>query len=153
MKKIKITKYTKADTEQLIDVMHSADDRDKKWAEEKLKSFNKKHRVLITAKLEERIIGYSAVKAIEDSTKANSFLDTQQYAHLMWIAVLPDLRKQGTGSLLLEEMGKIALKMGKRGIWLDCRESKLRFYEKNGYSVLGKYEDEGKPRFVLAKDY
>ncbi len=53
------------------------------------------------------------------------------------LAVLPEYRRQGVGGALLNHMIGFAKQGGMDRVILTCREAKLRYYEKFGFSNRG----------------
>lgn len=53
------------------------------------------------------------------------------------IAVLPEYQQQGIASALMENFKVNAEKRGKQGILLTCKDEKLGFYEKLGFTYVG----------------
>lgn len=68
--------------------------------------------------------------------------DSGKYLNVLSVAVAPEYRGKHIGSDLLINLEKIAKKLGIDGISLTCLESKVGFYEKNGYSNKGKSSSE-----------
>lgn len=59
------------------------------------------------------------------------------------VAVLKEHRKDGTGSLLMHELEKLAKSLGASAIELSAQCAAQGFYEKNGYGAYGDiYFDE-----------
>jgi GNAT superfamily N-acetyltransferase len=52
--------------------------------------------------------------------------------------VIPEHQKQGIGSLLLEQIEEVFLKLGVNYFYLHSRQESLGFYQKNGYIPTGK---------------
>jgi GNAT superfamily N-acetyltransferase len=60
-----------------------------------------------------------------------------QYAP--WVAavyVKPDMRRRGIASSILQEAGRIAEKIGVKGLYIDCLAITAPVYEKNGWEIL-----------------
>jgi len=55
-----------------------------------------------------------------------------------FMAVHPECQGRGYGSVILNELEKIALKEGREEIILQARENAIRFYQKNGYLIREK---------------
>lgn len=61
-------------------------------------------------------------------------------AEILTIAVAPEFRRHGVGSLLLDELIAVAREKGGEVIFLEVRsrdENARRFYEKHGFSNVG----------------
>ena len=74
------------------------------------------------------------------------------YISHLWIA--PELRGQGAGSKLIEEVEKEAKNRGCLGLYVDTFSPQaLDFYFKNGFENMGKIEEfaAGKTRYYLTK--
>lgn len=154
MNKIKITKAKEKDIQNLIELMIEADDRDKEWSENRAKKFiisKDNDKLILIAKDNDKLIGYVGIKKDEDNP-AREFVNLNDYAWITWIAILPEYRSKGIGSILLDSVNKYVKKFKKIGILLDCREKLIPFYTKNGYSIAGKYDDKGAPRYVMKKN-
>jgi ribosomal protein S18 acetylase RimI-like enzyme len=123
------------------------------WDLERVERFlKKKEKIMLIAETKhKRVVGFLGFKKYEEMPQAKKFLDFTKYSHVAWIAIHPDFRKQGIGTLLMNESEKYNKEFKKAGIWLDCRESKIPFYKKLGYKVLGNYMDKDKEKFVLLK--
>lgn len=83
---------------------------------------------LLVAELDDRVAGYSVTWFTDDA------------AELGDIAVLPELRGRGIGSLLLRESITLAAGRGARFLHLEVRhgnEVARRLYEKAGFDVAG----------------
>jgi GNAT superfamily N-acetyltransferase len=57
---------------------------------------------------------------------------------IRWMAVRPELRGEGIGRLLLNEAFRVARERSAALVWADARDSALGFYERNGFSPIGK---------------
>jgi ribosomal protein S18 acetylase RimI-like enzyme len=152
---VRIRKASMSDKNRLVEAIVDADDRSEQKARSKVESFTgKKDRLFLVAMFGRKIIGYAAMKKEDDDKFAEKFVDTSNYSHVSWIAVLQEFRKTGVGSMLLKSAEARAKAFGKDGIWLDCRENIMAFYQHNGYSVVGDYLDEsGKRSFVMFKKF
>ncbi len=90
-----------------------------------------KDTIMKVAVLNNQIIGYVCIRTILDVT------------HVLNLAVLPEFRRKGIGSMLLNEALK-ELKQSKKDInliTLEVRESNtaaIKLYEKCGFRVIGK---------------
>jgi GNAT superfamily N-acetyltransferase len=152
---VRIRKASVRDKKRLIDAIIMADDRNEQKASSKVENFiGKKDRMFLLAVYGTKIIGYAALKKEDIDKCAERFIDTSKYFHVSWIAVLQEFRKTGIGSMLLKSAEFRAKSFGKDGIWLDCRENIVPFYQHNGYSVAGDYFDEkGKKSIVMFKKF
>jgi ribosomal protein S18 acetylase RimI-like enzyme len=153
MSKIMINKAKEKDIEPLIDLMMNATNKNKEWSEYRAKKFviNKdKDRLILIAKDNNKLIGYMGIKEYEDNP-ARDFVNLKDYIWITWIAILPKYRDKGLGSILLKSAEKYAKEFMKTGILLNCKEKVITFYDKNGYSRLGEYNDKGASRYVLSK--
>lgn len=150
---MKIIEAKEKDINNLINIMMKADNRDKEWSENRTKKFiiNKnKDKLILIAKDKDKLIGYLGIKKYEDNP-AREFVNINNYIWITWIAILPEYRNKGVGSILLNSVGKYIKKFKKIGILLDCREKVISFYNRNEYSTVGKYQDKGALRYVMAK--
>lgn len=72
--------------------------------------------------------------------------------HIGRMAVLPEYRKQGVGSALLQHLQQIAIKQGIDTVFLDAQIGALDFYRKHGYSITSKeFMDAGIPHRTMEK--
>ncbi|MDX9721947.1 MAG: GNAT family N-acetyltransferase [Myxococcota bacterium] len=69
----------------------------------------------------------------EDAARANE----ESYWRLRAMAVLPELRGQGLGSMLLRAAEAHAREHGGTMLWFDARLAALPFYQRHGYQALG----------------
>ena len=89
-----------------------------------------KDSILKVAVFNNRVIGYACIRTMLDIT------------HILNLAVLPEFRRMGIGSMLLREALHELLRMKPETdlITLEVRESNIaaiRLYEKFGFKVLG----------------
>jgi len=154
---MKIRIANEGDALELIKLIQLADNRTLEVASKKVKKIIKsdKEFFLIAVK-NNKIAGYLLFAIVEEDENASRFLDTTKFSCICWIAVHPDFRNNNIGTKLLLESEKYAKKYRKIGVWLDCREKVVKFYEKNGFSVVGKYDKETssgqlKPCYVMIK--
>jgi GNAT superfamily N-acetyltransferase len=148
-----IKKAQEKDINNLIELMQKAEgDRSKEWAEERAKRFvlDNKNRLIIIAEEKGKLVGYLGLKRYEDN-RARDFIDINKFAWITWIAVLLEYRNKKIGSKLLKFSEEFAKNYDKLGIVLDCREKVTPFYIKNGYKIVGEYEHNKIPRYVLEK--
>lgn len=89
----------------------------------------------------DELIGFVGIKG-EDIEEKVPITFNNDYALITWIAILPNYRKDGLGSKLLEECEKYAKKWKKKGIWTGCRDKVISFYVKNGYRKSGTFINE-----------
>lgn len=57
--------------------------------------------------------------------------------NIEWFSIVKEYRGQRIGSALLSHIEKMALKFGIHNIRLECDRKNLKFYEKNGFEILG----------------
>lgn len=146
---LKIRKLKENEIEELAEVMNKADNRTLEWARDRINTFDGIRKVLLVAEIRGKIVGYVGLKIKEKEDRASEFINLNNLACLLWIAVLPEYHGKGIGSRLIKACNKYAKKWNKSGIWLDCYESKIPFYEKAGYVIKGKYLDNNKLRVVF----
>ena len=150
-------KASKNDMVALISLIQKSDDRSQEWAEryaEAWLSRSKNFRYILVAEEKDRLLGFVGIKKFCDdlSDKASRFINFNEYANITHIGVLPEFRKKKIGSLLLKKAEMYARKFKQAGVWLDCRITVLRFYEKNKYNVVGRYlASNRKECYVLLK--
>lgn len=108
--------------------------------------------ILITGHGRE-LTGFVGMRKEDDDKFAGRYLDIKQHACLTWIGVHPCYRHRDIGTALLNACEDVARKWGKSGIWLDCKEKVLGFYQESGYQIRGRYLDGRNDRFVLAKSF
>lgn len=72
--------------------------------------------------------------------------------HIGRMAVLPDFRNQGVGSMLLKSLHEIARDQGIHTVFLHAQASAVDFYKKQGYLVTsGEFMDAGIPHVSMEK--
>jgi GNAT superfamily N-acetyltransferase len=148
---MKITEAKEKDIEDLIKLMINVGNRDKDWSEYRANKFViNKDKLILIAKEDNKLIGYIGIKKYEDNP-AREFVNLNNYIWVTWIAILQEYRSKGIGSILLNSVEKYVKKFKKIGILLDCREKVISFYNRNEYSIVGKYQDKGAPRYVMEK--
>ena len=151
---MKIRKIKEGDRKAFIEMVRSADNRDKKWAEQKFDNFilSKKKKSMLVAVNNNELIGFAGIKGEDIDEVVPSELN-KNYAKINWIAVLPKYRDDKIGSKLLKESENYAKKWKKRGIWLGCKDDVLEFYEKNNYHKRGTYmNDDGNEENIMLKE-
>ena len=78
-------------------------------------------------------------------------------AHIITVDVLPDHRKQGVGSLLLDAFEKRAIESGSAVVRLETavdNAAAIAFYKRKGFDVIGtypRYYSNGVDALVLQK--
>ena len=65
-----------------------------------------------------------------------------RYQMVLSLAVLPEYRKQGVATKLIEAMTQEARKQNRQAISLTCLPKLIKFYEKRGFHNEGKTSDE-----------
>jgi ribosomal protein S18 acetylase RimI-like enzyme len=146
---MKIRKAKSEDKSKFIKLAKKADQRPEYWSEKRFTKFIKEEDGLfLFVEDKGKLIGYVGLKKkdVEEKFKKINF---NEFACIAWIAVLPEYRGKNVGLMLLKESEKYAKKWGKKGIWLDCRESVLGFYTKYNYKIKGyimKENENGKKR-------
>lgn len=133
--------------------MMKATSKSREWAKHRAEKyiFNKnKDRLILVAKDKNDLVGYNGILKYDDNP-ARKFVNLNEYSWISWIALLPEYRKKGLGSILLKTAEQHSKDFNKKGILLDCRKKVLPFYIKNEYSLLGEYIDKNAPRFVMGK--
>ncbi len=153
---MKIRKAKPSDALELINLIQIADNRISEVASKKVRKFiDSDEGFFLIAIEDKKIIGYLLFMIKEEDEKASELLDINHYSCICWIAVNPDFRGKNIGSKLIRESEKYARKYQK-GIWLDCRENVVPFYEKNGFRSVGTYQKATssgilKPCYVMTK--
>ena len=76
------------------------------------------------------------------------------------VAVLPEYRRRGVGSLLVAEMIKTAEKLKLEMLTLEVRKSNTaaqKLYEKFGFEILGErkryYSDNGEDTYIMTRTF
>lgn len=64
------------------------------------------------------------------------------YQMVLSLAVLPEYRKQGVATKLIEAMTQEARKQNRQAISLTCLTKLIKFYEKRGFHNEGKTSDD-----------
>ena len=65
-----------------------------------------------------------------------------RYQMVLSLAVLPEYRKQGVATKLIEAMTQEARKQNRQAISLTCLPKLIKFYEKRGFHNEGKTSDD-----------
>lgn len=100
--------------------------------------------------VDDKIVGYYCARPV-DAPAGTGFTDPmyepESYPEgdtlgLMSIATLKDYQRQGVGALMMYQMIDLAAQKGMRRIILACREEKIKYYEKFGFTVIGKSVSE-----------
>lgn len=142
------------DKEQWIKLAQLANNRDKRWAEQKFKSYvkvKKKKKILVVEE-KSRLIGFVGIKGQDIEEKVEDALN-KDYLLITWIAIIRDRRKKGLGSRILKECERYALTWKKKGIGLGCNNKIIPFYEKNGYKKVGRFiNDAGREENLMIKE-
>lgn len=90
-----------------------------------------RHTIMKVAVIDDQIVGYVCIKTFLNIT------------HVLNLAVVPEFRRRGIGSLLLQEALEELEHQGVRpeSVTLEVRESNtaaIRLYEKFGFRIIGK---------------
>ena len=82
--------------------------------------------------------------AIIDEMFANTSMHDKNglYQSVFGLSVLPEYRKQGYASKLMEALIEDARKAGRKGCILTCKERLISYYEKFGYRNQGVSKSE-----------
>lgn len=109
--------------------------------EKRIKSFGQHFFVL---EEKQKIIGFingmaTDCETIEDRMYHNSALHNEQgkWQTVFGIDVLPDYRKQGYASMLMNTLIQQAKVQQRKGCILTCKETLVYYYEKFGYKNKG----------------
>lgn len=104
--------------------------------------------VYFVAKKEDRCIGYAG------------FWNVSGEGGITNVAVLPEYRRSGIGSLLISKMIKTAKELNLALLTLEVRKSNAaaqRLYKKYGFDVIGErkryYSDNGEDAWIMTKDF
>ncbi len=119
------------------------------WSE---KSFHdemkNKLAVYFVAKSDGRCIGYAG------------FWNVSGEGGITNVAVLPEYRRQGIGSMLIAEMIKTAVKLRLDLLTLEVRKSNIAaqgLYKKYGFDIIGErkryYSDNGEDAWIMTKTF
>lgn len=124
----KVSKMFIEDYEQIKDAFNEFDDF---WSPENLKSeLQAENREYVVVKDKEGlIVGFAGIiLSVDDAEITN-------------IVTKKDKRRQGIGSILINELIKISKEKGKDNISLEVNEENeyaIKLYEKNGFEVVGR---------------
>lgn len=119
------------------------------WSE---KSFtdemNNKLAVYLVAKDNGKCIGYAG------------FWNVSGEGDITNVAVLPEYRQQGIGSMLIKNMIKIAKELDIELLTLEVRKSNIAaqgLYNKYGFDIIGErkryYSDNGEDAWIMTKNF
>ena len=64
------------------------------------------------------------------------------YQMVLSLAVLPEYRKQGVATKLIDALAQEAIKQNRQAISLTCLPKLIKFYEKRGFHNEGKTSDD-----------
>ncbi len=95
-----------------------------------LEKFNSDTEFCLTAKINDRIIGFAVGSIIEKKRSAWS------YGYLEWIAIAPNHSQKGVGRKLLNKMTRLFIQHGARMMLVDTEidnDPAINFFEKNGF--------------------
>ena len=67
---------------------------------------------------------------------------TDHYQMVLSLAVLPEYRKQGVATKLIEALAQEAIKQNRQAISLTCLPKLIKFYEKRGFHNEGETSDD-----------
>ena len=91
-----------------------------------------------------KVVGFiNAIATDEEHLRDEFFTDTSlhnpkgKYVMILSVAVLPEYRGQGLAKEMMQELLKKQKGMGRTAAVLTCLESKIKLYEKMGYTDLG----------------
>lgn len=65
-----------------------------------------------------------------------------RYQMVLSLAVVPEYRKHGVATNLIEELAKVAKKQNRQAISLICLPKLIKFYEKRGFKNEGETSDD-----------
>ncbi|MGN0106233.1 MAG: ribosomal protein S18-alanine N-acetyltransferase [Hominilimicola sp.] len=119
------------------------------WSEKSFSDEMKnKLAVYFVAKSDGRCIGYAG------------FWNVSGEGGITNVAVLPEYRRQGVGSLLISEMIKTAAKLNLELLTLEVRKSNISaqgLYKKYGFDIIGErkryYSDNGEDAWIMTKNF
>ena len=63
-------------------------------------------------------------------------IDIEKEGKIGRLAVLKQFRHRGYGTLILQQLEKIAQAKGLQSVWLNAQKPSLNFYQKRGYEVI-----------------
>lgn len=117
------------------------------WSEKSFRDeMNNKLAVYLVAKDNGHCIGYAG------------FWNVSGEGDITNVAVLPEYRKQGIGSMLIKNMIKTARELEIELLTLEVRKSNIaaqRLYNKYGFDIIGErkryYSDNGEDAWIMTK--
>lgn len=147
MGKIEIMRMTDSDVSEIAEL-------EKKcfsipWSEKSFKEeMQNKLAVYFVAKENGHCIGYAGFWSVSGEGDITN------------VAVLPEYRKQGIGSMLISEMIKTAVLKKLYLLTLEVRKSNIaaqRLYKKYGFNIIGErkryYSDNGEDAWIMTKNF
>jgi len=149
---MEIRKACAEEISTLVDLIERIEGERKK-AEKRASRINSKGKLILVIEDQTELIGYVGISKYDENKKARDYVDTSKFACLMWVGVEPDYRNRGLGSRLLIASEALAINWKKKGLWLECGEKRLLFYQGNGYQEMGHYDKLGKTKYVMAKEF
>lgn len=141
--------------EQIAKIMELANHRGRDWSSYRIDKYIKKEGHDILVAIKDEPVGYVGVKAVGDDQKVQNLLGDKidSFCQVTWLGVLPEHQKQGIARLLIICAEEWCRNQGKTGFWLGCRQHLLEFYEHLGLKLIGRYEEDGKIRYVMGKTW
>lgn len=102
------------------------------------KSLRKGNNVYFLALLDSKPVGFTKAKI----NSLNDNIESVAQMELQKIYVLPEYHGSGVGSVLMNEVKRLAWDIHPDYLWLDTyitNEKAIRFYERNGFEIIGKH--------------
>jgi ribosomal protein S18 acetylase RimI-like enzyme len=113
----------------------------RKSLEQRIKTFPDS---FFVAELNGKIIGFINGCITNDTVISDKLYEDAKlhnpngnYQAIFGLDVLPEYRKQGIATLLMNHMIQIAKRNGRKGIILTCKDKLIPFYSKFGYENKG----------------
>ncbi len=152
---MRIRNATKNDIANLVRLMQIADNRTEDWAQDRVIHYLYLPDQQIFLAENDTMIGYAGINCSECNAEARKIIgdSIRNYACLAGIASHPGYRNQGVARNLIDNCQKWSARKGRTGMWLDCREKLIKFYEKLGFRNAGSYMDNDELRFVFVKEF
>ncbi len=154
--KIEIRKAKPEDKDKFIKLVKKADRYPAYWSKPRFKGFiDNNEQIILLAQSNKKLIGFIGVMKKYTNKKVSKKINTEKFAYIAWIAILPEFRNKKIGSKLLKKAEQIAKKLGKNGIWLSCKKDIIEFYKNNNYKLKGyfikKYKTKKFRKYYLIK--
>lgn len=89
----------------------------------------------------DRIVGVAGIESI--------VFDNEVYLYLSPLEVIPEFKKKGVATALLNSVIDKAISTNRKGVILICKGELVSFYTRNGFITSNKFKEGDKNRFLM----